>query len=246
MTGLVLGVLLGAAAAIALGGMPGQRGRGRRRRSAPAATGHRWGWRGLASRPRDVGFLGMLCVQVASRLRSGASPAQAWQAELARLERNGSGGRSGEASTACDDDGVPVVLARWRGTPAVDSAIAASRLAQHSGVPLADVLEACAETIAEAEDAERERARAIAGPATTARILLWLPLSGVVLGAMVGADPVTVLAGGGAGSVCLLGGVGLVLVGRGWIRRLIANAAQAAPGPPATRTRWQVMPSWSR
>ncbi|WP_418606655.1 hypothetical protein [Georgenia sp. SUBG003] len=76
---------------------------------------------------------------------------------------------------------------------ALPGTIAACRLTHELGAPLAEVLQRCAEGLTEAGHARAARAVALAGPRATARLLGWLPLLGLVLGAGIGADPVGVL-----------------------------------------------------
>jgi tight adherence protein B len=59
-------------------------------------------------------------------------------------------------------------------------------------------------------------------------VLGWLPAAGVVLGALVGADPVRVLLLTGPGRLCLVAGLLLWAAGRGWSRALVRRAAAAA------------------
>src|SRR5690606_31598599 len=105
--------------------------------------------------------------------------------------------------------------------------VAACRLTHELGAPLAQVLERCAHGLTEAGNAQAARSVALAGPRSTARLLGWLPLLGLVLGAAVGADPLAVLLGGGLGSLCLAAGAALMVLGR---RRVAAldHAASAA------------------
>ncbi|HEY5518801.1 MAG TPA: type II secretion protein F, partial [Cellulomonas sp.] len=92
------------------------------------------------------------------------------------------------------------------------------------------VLERVAAGLATAAEVDGERRSALAGPRATARVLTGLPVLGVALGAAVGADPVGVLLGGGLGTVALMTGVALVLVGRWWIARLVRAAGRAGQG----------------
>ena len=94
-------------------------------------------------------------------------------------------------------DGVAAVP-RTRATDGavqrVRAVLAAARLSDELGAPLAGVLERIASAVAADEEADGERRAALAGPRSTAQVLAWLPLLGVALGALLGADPV----GGGA------------------------------------------------
>ncbi|WP_163544638.1 type II secretion protein F [Occultella kanbiaonis] len=109
----------------------------------------------------------------------------------------------------------------------VAGAIAACRIAHRVGTPLADVLERCASGLVESAEAASARRAALAGPRSTARLLAWLPLAGVLLGTGLGADPLGVLLGGGIGGWCLVLGVGLVVVGRRWVATLVRRAERA-------------------
>ncbi|MPV38728.1 type II secretion protein F [Georgenia subflava] len=199
---------------------------------------------GRGHRPAEPD-LGVVVTEVATRLRAGADVESAWRETFARIGITS--GRDGP-----DDDGVPGPLAELarrqvelEGVPrmlrrlvrrpgvgvttagALPGALAACRLTHELGAPLAQVLERCAHGLTEAGNARAARSVALAGPRSTARLLGWLPLLGLVLGAAVGADPVAVLLGGGLGSVCLVGGVALMVLGRRWVATL-ERAATAA------------------
>lgn len=118
---------------------------------------------------------------------------------------------------------------------ALPGALAACRLTHEIGAPLAEVLERCAAGITEAGHARAARAVALAGPRATARLLGWLPLVGLGLGAAVGADPLDVLLSGGLGSACLVLGVVLMAAGRWWVSALVRMAG--AVGTPSPRRR---------
>ncbi|TDE89251.1 hypothetical protein EXU48_21260 [Occultella glacieicola] len=109
----------------------------------------------------------------------------------------------------------------------VAGAIAACRVAHRVGTPLADVLERCAGGLVESAEAASARRTALAGPRSTARLLAWLPLAGVLLGTALGADPVGVLLGGGVGGLCLVLGGAFLIVGRRWVAALVHRAERA-------------------
>ena len=99
---------------------------------------------------------------------------------------------------------------------AAAAVVAAARLAETTGAPLASVLDRIAATLVQDAEAAGQRRAALAGPRATARLLAWLPALGVVGGFALGADPVAVLLDGGAGSVLLLTGGALTMLGRRW------------------------------
>ncbi|GEL96829.1 type II secretion system F family protein [Cellulomonas terrae] len=109
--------------------------------------------------------------------------------------------------------------------------LAAVRLSEELGAPLAGVLERIASAVAADEEAEGERRAALSGPRSTAQVLAWLPLLGVVLGALLGADPVGVVLSGGPGTVSALVGAALLLLGRWWTAALLARAGRAGDDP---------------
>jgi tight adherence protein B len=163
------------------------------------------------ARRDDPDHVRVAVAQVAALLRAGAPPGAAWSRAL--------GVSVDPAGTPDEADLVTLV-----GGPAPARAlVAASRLAGDVGAPL----EAVSATLVAEAEARAEREAALAGPQATARVLLWLPVAGVLLGWALGADPLATAADGGAGTAAV--GLGLVLLalGRTWTARLVA-AARAA------------------
>lgn len=178
-------------------------------------------------------------VEVATRLRAGTQLAEAWRRSLPQpappwaAEVMRAAG-AGEAAAALGPwPRAPAgALRRWRrrddrGGRDVAAAVAAARLANRTGAPLAEVIDVVVAGIAEAAEADELRTTALAGPRATARLLAWLPAGGIVLGTVLGADPVAVLLGGGVGGLCLVGGGALFLIGHRWVRALVAGAERA-------------------
>lgn len=100
-------------------------------------------------------------------------------------------------------------------------------IAEASGCPLADVLTRFAAQLEAEDDADAARQTALAGPKATVRLLTWLPLMGLGLGAALGVDPLATLLGTPLGLAALLGGVVLTAAGRAWSARLVSAAAGA-------------------
>lgn len=210
--------------------------------ATPAPSAARISTRGLRARIRRLGEavraelerrraprpeLGMLVGEAASRLRAGATPEAAWNRTLENAGIPGAG-------SGLDEAGVPPALRDFgarklrRRSPenaaAIASAVAVCRLSHSSGAPMADVLDSCAEGITEAAEAASSRAVALAGPQTSAQMIAWMPLIGVVLGSALGAEPMAFLLGSLLGRIvlgaaCILEAAGIV-----WIRRLVASA----------------------
>lgn len=210
---VLIGLLVALAALAGRG--PGGRGAGALTRSRASGPG-----RGPAvgSRVRRGGApgagpdLAVVVTEVAAQLRAGADPGRAWARALGRPV-------SGTGAPALEDLVGDVSQAA--------AVVAAGHLAGVLGAPLAQVLDRVADVLAAAADAEGERRAALAGPRATARVLTGLPALGVVLGAAVGADPVGVLLGGGAGTASLLAGAVFLVTGRWWTARLVRAAARA-------------------
>ncbi|MCG7286231.1 hypothetical protein MHY85_09645 [Cellulomonas sp. ACRRI] len=230
-----------AAAAVLLGARPGAVARrrvaaGPRARSLSARSAAdalrrapgRWGWRRPDTDP--AALLGAVVTAVAAEVRAGRAPADAWQLVL--------GVPVGPSGVPAAQDVLGAVLPQHRCPPAGDPStdqlrrrvagvLAAGRLAAGLGAPTAGVLEECARALAADADAETAVRGALAGPRQTTSLLTWLPVLGVVLGTLLGADPLGLLLGGGAGTAAGVAGLVLTLVGRRWTGRMVAGARSA-------------------
>jgi len=166
--------------------------------------------------------------RISDELRSGSHPAAA----LAGVDADGPLARevlAPAAAAAAFGDDVPAAMHRSaaaRPDMAADlTRLAASwALADRHGVPLADLL-----TGAQADLRWRVRfgstVRAqLAGPRATATVLTALPLFGVGLGQLLGADPIGVLRGGLIGQALVVVGVGLAVAGSLWSERIMHAA----------------------
>lgn len=240
---LVLLVLLAALVAVAWAPARARPEHGSRRRWHGRTVARVRGLRRRRDPPVD---LAAVVTEVASRLRTGLPPHEAWERTVGRLVAAAPGAATAAAPAAAtaadgrDGTDLPAALLRLAehcaGDPgaaaAVRTAVAATRLTRTLGAPLAEVLDRCAASVTEAEQARDARRVALAGPRSTARILTGLPLLGPLLGAGLGADPVAVATDGGWGSAGVLLGVVLVLVGWRWVRLLVAAAER--PAVPVT------------
>ncbi|ALX65531.1 hypothetical protein AB663_000031 [Microbacterium sp. XT11] len=158
-------------------------------------------------------------------LQAGAVPLVAWR----HLAETGDAHAAAIVDRA--DEGTPLVTAiEQEGGPWVDLA-AAWEIATTVGAPLAEVLRMLAETLRDAAAAADDVRIALAEPAGTARLLLWMPLAGLLLGAALGFDTIGAVTSNPAGGVCVVAGLGLVVLARSWTRRLLARA-QPEPGTP--------------
>jgi tight adherence protein B len=105
-------------------------------------------------------------------------------------------------------------------------------VAVESGAPLADCLRSTASAFRSLAQTERDLTVALAGPASTARLVTALPAIGLLFGAALGFDTLRTLFATPPGWSCLLIGVALMLGARLWNRRMIRRATptDASPG----------------
>ncbi|WP_240930377.1 hypothetical protein [Isoptericola sp. BMS4] len=157
--------------------------------------------------------------QVVALLRAGAPPAAAWSRALAVP--------AGPDGVPRQGDLAPLV----GGAEHARSIAAAARLARDVGAPLGGVLDAVAGALAAEAESRAERAASLAGPRATARVLLWLPALGALLGWVLGADPLGTAVDGGAGTASVAAGLLLLAAGRVWTGRLVATARRAGEDP---------------
>jgi tight adherence protein B len=141
---------------------------------------------------------------VAADLRAGADPATAVARSRFALAR---GGDVADLSSRVD---------------------AATRVADESGAPLADLLERL-----EGEGRTLSRARGAAaaqasGAQATAWLLAALPAGGVALGEGVGTDPLHVLLHTPIGAACAGGAMVFQVAGLTWVHRLAASIMESA------------------
>ncbi|MEO3937784.1 hypothetical protein V3N99_13650 [Dermatophilaceae bacterium Soc4.6] len=219
-------------------GLPGRR----RRRGAPgrlAARAGRWRGRRRAGDPDLVALLDLLVPALRAGLPVALALGGDWEG-VGEVDRGGdlddqATGPSGWVASLTDQLRVEAACGRplapvW----AVHSAAAGSteggfvarawELSETLGAPLA-------ESVAEAASAVRARiARsqrlevAVAGPRATARILTLLPLVGPLVATAMGISLPQLYSG--VGSVCVLAGLLLLLLGRAWCARLLRSVSR--------------------
>ncbi|GII98454.1 tight adherence protein B [Sediminihabitans luteus] len=182
-------------------------------------------WRGVRrSRRRGTPDAASALAHVASLVRAGGRPADAWQSALG-VPVDAYGVPDAHALDRClRTDGGP------RESRQAAAVVAACRVSGETGAPLGGVLDAVGAALAADARAHDDREAALAGPRATVTVLTWLPLVGILLGAVLGADPTTLL-DGGIGTGCLLGGIVLLCAGRAWTARLVDRARR--DGAPA-------------
>ncbi|SBT50908.1 tight adherence protein B [Micromonospora auratinigra] len=162
---------------------------------------------------------GTLGARAVHRRHTHRSVAHARRAELDQLCAFAADLRAGLPGPVAPLDG-PDRVARL--------ARAAGRLADRTGAPLAELLERI-EADARAHDRGLAAATAqAAGARATAWLLAALPVGGIGLGYVIGADPIAVLLHTPVGAGSALAAVGLQVGGLLWTERLGAVPGRAA------------------
>jgi tight adherence protein B len=135
--------------------------------------------------------------------------------------------RPAAASGATSGSRASVIVA-WRGLAA------AWLVATEAGAPLAPSLRDFAVCLRGLAQAQRDARTALSGPVATARLVLVLPLVGVLFGMALGFDTLGALVTTAPGLCCLVVGSILLLLARVWNRRLVNSASptEVAPGLP--------------
>lgn len=108
-----------------------------------------------------------------------------------------------------------------RGDPVLLSLAALWQVGEGSGGALAAALNRLLDGARQAAKVRREVRAQLAGPRATMRVLAGLPVIGVGMGLLMGADPVGFLLGSVWGWLCLAAAVGLEALGVAWMRRLV-------------------------
>ncbi|MGL4257148.1 MAG: type II secretion system F family protein [Microbacterium sp.] len=183
--------------------------------------------RRLTRRPEedtDVAAVAETVLRLAVLLQAGVTPARAW-AHLAD-----SGDQAARRIAAAAADGEPLshaIATAGPGTEAVGAwrdVAAAWSVASTVGAPLAESLRGLAAALRDEHETADEVRVALAEPAGTARLMGWLPLVAVGLGAALGFDTFGVLVGHPLGMACLAAGAVLIFAAQRWSAALVRRA----------------------
>ncbi|MCY7340972.1 MAG: type II secretion system protein [Pseudonocardia sp.] len=166
--------------------------------------------------------------RITDELRAGSHPAAA----LNGVHADGPHAREllAPAAVAAQlGDGVPPALRRSAaGRPDVaadlDRLASVWSLAERHGIPLADLLAGAQADIRWRVQFGNTVRSQLAGPRATAAVLTALPVLGLGLGQLIGADPVAVLRGGVLGQAMLVSGVVLAAAGTAWSDQILRAA----------------------
>jgi tight adherence protein B len=178
----------------------------------------------VKARAPNVAQVAAVVQRLAVLLAAGVAPAAAWgylrEGELA--SRVAAGASAGES--------IPdAIVAAVRETPATEALAwrglaTAWAVASDAGAPLAPTLREFALSLRDLAQAQREITVALAGPVATARLVMALPVVGLLFGIVLGFNTLGTLFTTPPGWVCLgLGGT-LMFVASRWNRRLVRSA----------------------
>jgi len=170
----------------------------------------------MSERRRSGRLVSERVFETAVALSEGRSMPPADDPERAGPARRG--GRTIVGGGATDD-------IAWRGLAA------AWQIATEAGAPLAPTLQRFAASLRDLADNERDARTALAAPVATTRMVMALPLVGVLFGLALGFDTVTTLFTTPPGLACLVIGITLMLVARWWSARLVRGARPASIVP---------------
>jgi tight adherence protein B len=113
-------------------------------------------------------------------------------------------------------------------------------VAAHTGAPVAPTLRTLASALRRTAAGDRAVRVALAGPRTSAAVVLALPLLGVLLASLWGIDTLGVLFGSPIGWGCAIVAGVLVAVGRSWSRRLVRAVEPDGRIPGVLLDAWAV------
>jgi tight adherence protein B len=175
--------------------------------------------------PPNLAAIAAIVQRLAVLLNAGVTPSAAWDyLQVGSLaEQVAAASRAGRAIdeaivVAAAQLAVPGERDAWRGLAA------AWAVATDAGAPLASTLRDFAESLRGLAQAQREIAIALAAPRATARLVLVLPVVGVLFGLLLGFNTLGTLFTTAPGWVCLVVGSALMVVAWRWNRRLVARA----------------------
>lgn len=184
--------------------------------------------------PEELDAVAGIMHRLAVLLAAGVSPANAW------TYLDAVAGSPAGVVRRRVQDGVPVPDALTAAASAVPAgereawqALATAwAVAAASGAPLAPALLRMAETLRNLAQTSREIGVALAGPAATRRLVLWLPAVGILFGLALGFDPIRVLLSSAPGWACAVAGATLMLLAKAWTAKLVraARPRVAVPG----------------
>ncbi len=167
-----------------------------------------------------------LAERLAALTRAGLAMTSAWSA----LSRVPGQNRATAAAVAAQVSAGADIGSAVRSAPGPASLrwlATACQVAERAGAPLATVLDGFVRGLRSDQQAAADRDAALAGPRATGAVLSALPIAGMGLGLLLGANPLITLLSTTAGRAVLIVGSAFWIAGKCWISRLIARAERA-------------------
>jgi len=165
-------------------------------------------------------------LRLAVLLQAGVAPARAWT----HLAQAGDGAARRVVVALERDTPLAAAIAQIGGGSWREVAVA-YQVATIVGAPLAACLRSLSGALSDAQEAADDVRVALAEPAGTARLMGWLPLLAVALGAALGFDTLGTLFATPVGIACLAAGVALIVVSQRWTARLVRAAGEPSGVP---------------
>jgi tight adherence protein B len=179
----------------------------------------------VRTRDPDLGAIAATVQRLAVLLAAGTTPAAAWGylRDGALSDDVAAASRDGETIpeaivVAASHNAVARERDAWRGLAS------AWAVASEAGAPLAPTLRDFAESLRGLSQTQRDIAIALAAPTATARLVLALPLVGIMFGVLLGFNTLGTLFTTAPGWGCMVLGSGLMVTAWRWNRRLVGRA----------------------
>lgn len=164
----------------------------------------------------------------AAELHAGVPPTRALTAASSSIDQRICPATDSALAMGGDVAAALEIDADTEGLPLLRSVAACWRVGESSGAGLTLAIERLATSARSVEDAHVQLEAQLATPRATARMLAMLPGIGIVMGMLLGADPLGWLLTPGFGLLCLIAGVGLTVSGLVWTGRISAAVTRNA------------------
>lgn len=162
-------------------------------------------------------------------LAAGVAPVSGWAYIADAARGSAATGARGVADAAARGDSISEAIVAVAGSRRTDATAwrglaAAWLVASDAGAPLAATLAELAASLRSLAQNQRDLETALAGPAATARMVMVLPVVGILFGMALGFDSLRILFTTPPGLVCLALGSVLMLLAQLWNQRLVRRA----------------------
>lgn len=162
-------------------------------------------------------------------LAAGVAPVSGWAYIADAARGSAATGARRVADAAARGDSISEAIVAVAGSRRTDATAwrglaAAWVVASDAGAPLAATLAELAASLRSLAQNQRDLETALAGPAATARMVMVLPVVGILFGMALGFDSLRILFTTPPGLVCLALGSVLMLLAQLWNQRLVRRA----------------------